>query len=137
MNVICKCETYYSPITNSLLRYCPDCISIGGTIGNVSHNNGCKYYNCKHQKYYGTRMRELIFEREVIEWYYGPFEITGFYWSKEEEKQEKIIIKFQKTLYKEIQNKLLDLDRKLFERVKNIIRSKTNRHIYVPYLTKK
>tara|TARA_B100000161_G_C33410429_1_gene350790 strand:+ start:56 stop:304 length:249 start_codon:yes stop_codon:yes gene_type:complete len=82
-------------------------------------------------------MRELIFEREVYEWYYGPFEISGFYWSEEEEKQEKIIIEFQKTLYKEIQNKLLDLDRKLFERVQNIIRSKTNRHIYVPYLTKK
>ena len=134
----CECIAFYSPIKKNLLRYCPDCDkSIGGTIGNVSHNHGCKNYNCKHQRYYGTRMRELIFEREVYEWYYGPFEISGFYWSEEEEKQEKIIIEFQKTLYKEIKNKLLDLDRKLFERVQNVIRLKTNRHIYVPYLTEK
>ena len=55
----------------------------------LAKDNGCKHYNCKHQRYYGTRMRELIFEREVIEWYYGPFEMSGFYWSKEEEEWDK------------------------------------------------
>lgn len=129
--------TFFSSLKKSLLRYCPHCNkSIGGTIGNVSHNNKCKYYTCMHQNYYGTRMRELLFEREVIEWYYGPIETTELNWSEEEEKQEKKLIAFQKTLYKEIQRKLLDLDRKLFERVEKVIRIKTNKQIYVPYLIK-
>jgi hypothetical protein len=116
--MICECSIIYSPINKNLLRYCPDCdSSTGGTMGNVSHNHGCKYYNCKHQILYERQMREL--------------------WSKKEEEQEKKIIEFQNTIYKEIQKKLLDLDRRLFERVQNVIRLKTNKYIYVNCLMKK
>lgn len=139
MNAICKCETYYSPITNSLLRYCPDCMySTGGTMGNVCHNKNCKYWQCAHEKDFGKNTREAInhmqmLEPDVMEWYYGPF-IFDNLWSGIEQRQQNNILKLQKTLYEDIQKKLIDLDRKLFERTQEIIRLKTNKEIYVPYL---
>lgn len=74
-----------------------------------------------------------MLEPDVMEWYYGPF-IFDNLWSGIEQRQQNNILKLQKTLYEDIQKKLMDLDRKLFERTQEIIRLKTNKEIYVPYL---
>ena len=74
-----------------------------------------------------------MLEPDVMEWYYGPF-IFDNLWSGIEQRQQNNILKLQKTLYEDIQKKLIDLDRKLFERTQEVIRLKTNKEIYVPYL---
>lgn len=135
MKQICKCVTFYSPLKKSLLRYCPYCPrSTGGTTGNVCHDDKCRYLDCMHEHNSTNLMNHCgILDEDIYEWYYGPFEHV-FLWTKRERQQEINILKLQKTLYKDIQKKLLDFDKKLFERAQQLISLKTHKEIYIPRL---
>tara|TARA_B100000123_G_C25577860_1_gene361343 strand:+ start:79 stop:498 length:420 start_codon:yes stop_codon:yes gene_type:complete len=134
MKPICKCVTFYSPLKKSLLRYCPNCPrSTGGTTGNVSHDHNCKHLGCLHE-YNSNLMNHCgVMDEDIYEWYYGPFG-SPFIWTRKEEQQLINILTLQKTLYKDIQKKLLDFDKKLFERAEQLISLKTKKEIYIPRL---
>jgi hypothetical protein len=46
--MVCKCVPTYCVKYDSIINYCPECESVGGSYGNVNHNITCKYHECVH-----------------------------------------------------------------------------------------
>lgn len=124
----CNCRNVFSAERNTLIRYCPNCNSSGGQLGSVFHSHDCVHFYCvhnldKHRDFTNTERRERASTTRYQE-----------LWDTREMEQQTKIIAFNSSLLEGIKKKLLEFDKKLYKRVQDIIRIKTKKEIYIPYL---
>ena len=124
----CNCRNVFSAERNTLIRYCPNCNSSGGQLGSVFHSHDCVHFYCvhnvdKHRNFENTERRERASTTRYEE-----------LWNTQEMEQQTKIIKLNSSLLEGIKKKLLEFDKKLYKRVEDIIRIKTKKEIYIPYL---
>ena len=110
LNNNCVCRITYNCEFRNTIRYCHECKSSGGSLGNVIHNVDCKYKGCNHNK---------------------DVESVGKnYWDRETHCTIINKCRLAKTLNNDIDNVLKKFDKKLEEKVIWLILQKTGRLLF-------
>jgi len=110
VNNKCICSITYNCEFHNINRYCDECKSSGGSVGNVIHSVDCKYKGCNHNKDVET--------------------VGKNYWDSETHCTIIKKCRFAKTLDNQIDNTLKKFDEQLEKKVKWLILQKTGKMLF-------